>query len=153
MGIKVIAENRKARHNYEILEKLEVGLMLQGSEVKAMREGRANLTDGFARFKGDECYLQSIHIAPYVNGGYANHDPDRPRKVLMHKREMNRWMGKLKTKGLAAIPLKLYFNKRGFVKCELALARGKKLHDKRETLKKRVMDREAQAAIKSRRGG
>jgi SsrA-binding protein len=152
LGIKVIADNRKARFNYEILEKLEVGLALQGSEVKALREGRANLSDGYARFRGDIADLCKIHIAPYVNGGYANHDPERPRRILMHKREMNRWLGKLKTKGFACVPLKLYF-KNGLVKCELALARGKKLHDKRETLKKKVMDREAQAAMKSKRWG
>ncbi|CAM2007266.1 SsrA-binding protein SmpB [Acanthopleuribacter pedis] len=153
MAVKIIAENRKARHDYEILEKVEVGLQLQGSEVKSLREGRANLTDGHARFKDNEAWLISVHVSPYVNGGYANHDPLRPRKILMHRRELDRWMGKIKTKGLAVVPLKLYFNKRGFVKCELALARGKKLHDKRETLKRKVMDREAQAAIKSRRGG
>ena len=153
MGIKIVADNRKARFNYEIIEKLEVGLVLQGSEVKALREGRANLVDGFVRLNGSGGVLCSVHISPYRNGGYANHEPTRPRKILMHKLELNRWLGKLKTKGLTVVPLKLYFNNRGFAKCELALARGKKVHDKRETLKKRVADREAQAAIKNRRVG
>ena len=152
MGIKVIADNRKARFNYEILEKLEVGLALQGSEVKALREGKANLSDGHARFNATTAELVSVHISPYKDGGYANHDPLRPRRILMHKRELNRWLGKLNTKGLTAVPLKLYFNQKGLVKCELALARGKKIHDKRETLKRKAMDREAQAAMKNRRG-
>ena len=152
VGIKVIADNRKARFNYEILDKLEVGLALRGSEVKALREGRANLGDGYARFRGDFVELISVHISPYTNGGYSNHDPLRPRRILMHKYEMNRWLGKLKIKGLSAIPLKLYF-KNGLVKCELALARGKKVHDKRETLKRKTMDREARAAMKSKRWG
>jgi len=152
MGIKLITDNRKARHNYEILEKLEVGMVLLGSEVKALREGRANLKDGYVQFKGDGPYLCSIHIAPYVNGGYANHSPERSRKLLMHKRELNRWRGKIRERGLAAVPLKLYF-KNGRVKCELALARGKKLHDKRETMRRKTMEREAQAAMKNRGWG
>lgn len=152
MGIKIIADNRKARYNYEILEKIEVGLVLQGSEVKALREGKANLSDGHARFNASSAELVSVHISPYKDGGYANHEPTRPRRILMHKKELNRWLGKLKNQGLTVVPLKLYFNQRGIVKCELALARGKKLHDKRETLKRKVMDREAQAAMKNRRG-
>ncbi len=153
MSIKVIADNRKARFNYEIVDRLEVGLVLHGSEVKALREGRANLGDGYASFKSDGAHLLSIHISPYSNGGYANHEPLRPRKILLHKYELNRWLGKLKTKGLTAVPLKLYFNEKGLVKCELALARGKKIHDKRETLRQKAMDREARAAMKSRRWG
>ena len=153
MGIKVIAENRKARHNYEIIEKLEAGLELQGSEVKSLREGRANLTDGHARFNAAGGTLLSVHISPYSHGGYSNHEPRRPRRILMHRHEIHRWLGKLKTKGLTVVPLKLYFNEKGKVKCELALARGKKVHDKRETLKRKAMDRETQAAIKARRRG
>ena len=153
MSVKVIADNRKARFNYEIIEKLEVGLVLQGSEVKALREGRANLGDGYARFDAGGGVLCSVHISAYENGGYANHEPMRPRKILLQRSELNRWLGKMKTKGLTAVPLKLYFNHRGFVKCELALARGKKIHDKRESLKRKAMDREAQAAIKNRRTG
>jgi len=150
MGIKVIADNRKARFNYEILDKLEVGLMLQGSEVKSLREGRANLGDGYAKFNGAGGTLCSVHISPYSHGGYSNHEPLRPRKILLHKRELLKWVGKLKNKGLTVVPLKLYFNEKGLVKCELALARGKKVHDKRESLKKKDLDREAQAAMKNR---
>ncbi len=153
MGIKVVADNRKARFNYEILEKIEVGLVLQGSEVKALREGRANLGDGYARLHAAGGELCSVHISQYANGGYANHDPLRPRRILLHKRELNRWLGKLKTKGLTAVPLKIYFNDRGFAKCELALARGKKVHDKRDALKRKAIERETQAAIKNRRIG
>lgn len=153
MSEKVIADNRKARHNYEIIEKLEVGVMLQGSEVKALRDGKANLGDGYARFKDAVPYLYSVHISPYSHGGYANHEPLRIRQLLMHKREIRRWIGKTQNKGLTMVPLRLYFNKRGLVKCQLALVRGKKLHDKRETLKRKVMDREAQAAMKSKRWG
>ena len=151
MGIRVIADNRKARFNYEIIEKLEVGLVLQGSEVKSLREGRANLSDGYARFHGSGGQLCSVHISPYRNGGYANHEAKRARPILLHKGELNRWLGKIKTRGLTAVPLKLYFNEKGLVKCELGLARGKKLHDKRETLKKKTLDREARAAVKNRR--
>jgi SsrA-binding protein len=153
MGIKVIADNRKARFHYEILEKLEVGLVLQGSEVKALREGKANLGDGFARFNATGGELCSVHISPYKNGGYSNHEPLRPRKLLLHKLEHRRWLGKIKERGLTVVPLKLYFNDGGRVKCELALAKGKKVHDKRDALKKKAIDREAKAAIKNRRMG
>jgi len=153
MSIKVIADNRKARFNYEIIEKVEAGLVLQGSEVKSLREGRANLVDGYATFKGTSGMLVSVHISPYRNGGYANHEPTRPRKLLMHKREIARWIGKIKGSGLTVVPLKLFFDNRGKVKCELGLARGKKLHDKRETLKRKTIDRETKQAIKNRRAG
>jgi len=146
----MIADNRKARYNYEILDKVEAGLMLMGSEVKACREGKASLVDGYARFKGNAGHLCSVHISPYSHGGYSNHEPTRPRKLLMHKREILRWMGKIKGKGLTVVPLRLYFNSQGLVKCELALARGKKLHDKRETLKRKAVDREVRIAIKNK---
>lgn len=151
MGIKIIADNRKARHHYEIMEKLEVGLVLTGSEVKSLREGRANLGDGFVRLNATGGSLHSVHISPYSNGGYSNHEPLRVRNILLHRYELKRWLGKIKTKGLSIVPLKLYFNSKGYVKCELALARGKKLHDKRESLKRKTAEREAQAAIKNRR--
>ena len=153
MSIKVIADNRKARFNYEIIDKIECGLVLTGSEVKALREGKANLGDGFARIKGNAATLHSVHISPYSNGGYANHEPLRTRRLLMHKYEMNRWLGKIKTRGLTCVPLKLYFNEKGMVKCELALARGKKVHDKRESLKRKAIDKEARSAMKNRRMG
>ena len=153
MGVKLIAENRKARFNYEIIEKLEAGLVLQGSEVKALREGKANLVDGYARLNATGGQLCSIHISPYSNGGYSNHEPTRSRTLLLKKRELKRWFGKLKTKGFTIVPLRLYFNEKGFVKCELALARGKKIYDKRESLRKKTLDREAKAAIKDKRMG
>jgi len=150
MSIKVIADNRKARFNYEILEKLEVGLVLQGSEVKALRDGRANLVDGFAQLTGAGAFLNSVHISPYSHGGYANHEPTRSRKILIHRKELDRWLGKVKSRGLTVVPLKLYFNDKGKVKCELALARGKKLYDKRESIKQKDMDRDAKVAAKNR---
>lgn len=150
---KVVADNRKARFQYEILEKLEAGLMLQGSEVKALRDGRANLTDGYASFKDGKAMLRSVHISPYSHGGYANHEPRRARPLLLHKREILRLAGKVATQGLTVVPLKLYFNERGIAKVQLGLARGKKLHDKRETLKRKAMDREAQQAVKNRNLG
>ncbi len=150
VGIKLIADNRKAYHNYEILEKVEAGLALQGSEVKALREGKANLGDGYVRLNARGGQLCSIHISPYSNGGYSNHEPLRPRTVLMHKLEIKRWLGKIKERGLTVVPLKLYFNDKGLVKCELGLARGKNVHDKRETLKRKTAEREAQAAVKNR---
>lgn len=151
MGIKIIADNRKARHNYEVLEKIEVGLVLLGSEVKALREGKANLVDGYARFNASGGQLCSIHISAYSNGGYSNHEPTRPRAILIHKLELRRWVGKIKVKGYTVVPMKLYFNEQGKVKCELGLARGKKTHDKRETLRKKTAEREAAVAIKNRR--
>ena len=150
MGIKLIADNRKARYNYEILDTLEVGLVLMGSEVKALREGKANMGDGFARFNATGGQLCSVHISPYSNGGYSNHEPLRPRNLLIHKLEIKRWLGKIRERGLTVVPLKLYFNDKGFVKCELGLARGKKVHDKRETLKRKTAEREAQAVVKNR---
>jgi len=150
VSIKLIADNRKARHNYEVLEKLEVGLALQGSEVKALREGKANLVDGYARFNASGGQLCNVHISPYRNGGYANHEPLRPRTILLHRLELKRWLGKIKEKGLTVVPLKLYFNQKGMVKCELGLAKGKKVHDKRETLKRQTAEREAQQAVKNR---
>ena len=150
MGIKIITDNRKARFNFEILEKLEVGLVLQGSEVKALRDGRANLVDGFVGFKGNTATLFQVHISPYSHGGaYFNHEPTRPRRILMHKKEILRWQGKLAQKGLTAIPLKLYL-KDGKVKCELGMAKGKKNYDKRESLKQKTLDKEARAAVKDR---
>ncbi|PIE03563.1 MAG: SsrA-binding protein [Acidobacteria bacterium] len=152
MGVKVVAENRKARFQYEIMEKLEAGIELKGSEVKSLRAGHANLGDGHVHFKHGEAFLESVHISPYSHGGYANHQPLRMRKLLMHKREIMRWFGKFKEKGLTAVPLKIYF-KDGKAKVEVALVRGKKLHDKRETLRKKTMDREARTAMKERNWG
>jgi len=141
METKLISKNRKAYHNYKILEVYEAGLVLTGTEVKSIRAGKVNLQDSFARvFKG-ELYLMNAHISPYSHGNINNHDPVRDRKLLLHKNELNRISGLLSKKGLALVALSLYF-KKGRVKAEIGLAQGKKLHDKRESIKKRDIERE-----------
>ncbi len=144
-GIKVVAQNRKARHNYFIEDSYEAGMVLKGTEVKALREGKANLKDGYARIKGGELFLMDVHISPYAFGNRLNHDPLRPRKLLMHGGEIHRLTGKVKEKGFSLIPLSIYFS-RGKAKVSLALAKGKKLYDKRETLKRRAMEKEVERA-------
>ena len=140
---KLVAENRKARFNYAIEDTLEAGLVLTGSEVKSLRAGKANIADAYASDEGGGAlYLINAHIAEYAQSGRANHEPTRPRKLLLHKRELGRLSGAIQRQGMTVVPLKLYFNERGRAKIEIALARGKKLHDKRETLKKRSWDRE-----------
>ncbi len=145
--IKIITVNRKARHDYSILETYEAGIVLKGTEVKSLRDGRANLKDSYVRMIDNEAWLISAHISPYSKGNIMNHDPRRDRKLLLHRTEINRLRGKLEQQGLALVPLRMYF-KRGRAKTELALAKGKRLYDKREDLKRRVMDREAEAAMK-----
>jgi SsrA-binding protein len=146
-----IATNRKAFRDYYILEKMEAGLVLLGTEVKSLREGRANLRDSFARIKDGEAYLYNVHISPYGQAGtHNNHEPKRTRKLLLHRRELNKLLGRVAEKGLTLVPLKLYF-KRGKVKVELALAKGKRLYDKREVLKARTHEREVAAALKYRK--
>jgi SsrA-binding protein len=140
-GIKVVAQNRKARHNYFIEDSYEAGMVLKGTEVKALREGKVNLKDGYARIKGGELFLLDVHISPYAFGNRLNHDPLRPRKLLMHGGEIHRLTGKVKEKGFSLIPLSIYFS-HGRAKVSLALAKGKKLYDKRETLKRRAMEKE-----------
>ena len=140
---KLVAENRKARFNYTIEDKLEAGLVLTGSEVKSLRAGKANIADAYASDEGhDELYLINAHIAEYAQSGHANHEPMRPRKLLLHKRELHRLMGAIQRQGMTVVPLRLYFNARGLAKVELGLAKGKKIHDKRETEKKRDWDRQ-----------
>jgi SsrA-binding protein len=139
---KLVAENRKARFNYEIEEKLEAGIVLLGSEVKSMRAGRANIAESYASDEGGEIYLINAHITEYAQAGRANHAPTRPRKLLLHKRESERLLGAIQRQGMTLVPLRLYFNARGIAKVQLGLARGKKLHDKRETEKKRDWDRQ-----------
>ena len=146
-GIKLIAKNKRARFNYELGDRYEAGMVLTGSEVKSLRMGKANLTDSYARLKNDELWLISCHISPYPWASYDNHEPERPRKLLLHRREINKLAGKLKEGGRSLIPLAIYF-KGGRAKVELALARGKKLHDKRETLKRRTQEREMERALK-----
>lgn len=142
-GVKIVAQNRKARHNYFIEERYEAGMVLQGTEVKALREGRANIKDGYARITDGEVYLMDVHISPYAFGNRFNHDPLRPRKLLMHSREIHRLRGKVKEKGFSLIPLSIYFS-HGRAKVALALAKGKKLYDKREALKRKAMKKEVE---------
>jgi SsrA-binding protein len=137
---KIIATNRKATHDYFILEKYEAGIVLKGTEVKSIRQGKVNLRDSFARIIKGEIFLMNMHISPYTHGNVFNHDPLRDRKLLMHKKEIARLAGKVAQKGLALVPLTLYF-KDGRVKVELALVKGKKLYDKREDIKKRDLQR------------
>ena len=144
-----IAENRKAFHDYHILETFEAGIALLGTEVKGIREGRANLRDSFARVEGGEVWMFNVHINPYSHRGYVDHDPRRKRRLLLHKHEIRKLIGKTVEKGLTLVPTRLYF-KNGKVKVALALAKGKQAHDKRETLRRREVDRETRAAVKER---
>lgn len=139
--IKLIAQNKKAYHDFEIGEKFEAGLVLLGTEVKSLREGRANLKDSYARVKRDEVFLFGLHISPYSHASFDNHDPERIRKLLLHRSEIKRLLGKTQERGFSLVPLKLYF-KEGKAKVEIALARGKKEYDKRESLKKKEETRE-----------
>ena len=145
--MKIIAENRKARHDYIIAESFETGIVLTGTEVKSMRGGRINLKDSYAQIENGEIFLHGMHISPYEHGNIFNVDPLRPRKLLMHKREIMRLFGKVKTDGLTLVPLKVYFE-RDKVKVELALVRGKKLYDKREAAAEKSAKREMDRAIK-----
>jgi SsrA-binding protein len=147
---KNIAENRKAFHDYHILETFETGLVLLGTEVKSIREGRVNLRDSFARIDHGEVFVYNLHIQPYTHRGYADHEPLRPRKLLLHAHEIRKLIGKTVERGMTLVPLRLYF-KSGKVKVAVGLARGKQMHDKRETLKRREVDRETRAAVKQRR--
>ncbi len=146
---KTVVTNRKARHLYDILETLEAGIVLQGTEVKSLRAGKANLGDAYARIKNGEVWLEDMHISPYEHGNVYNHDPLRPRKLLLHKREIKRLMGKVQEKGLTLIPLRVYF-KRGKAKVELALAKGKKIYDRREAIKRRDQERELAAGLRGK---
>jgi SsrA-binding protein len=146
---KIIADNRKALHDYELLETFEAGVALLGTEVKSIREGRVNLRDSYARVEGDELWAFNIHISPYTHRGYADHEPLRKRKLLLHKAEIRKLIGRTVEKGLTLVPLRLYF-KNGRVKMAVSLARGKKAHDKRETIRRREVDRETRAAVKGR---
>ncbi len=149
-GKKIVCKNRKARHEYEILDTIEAGLVLLGPEVKSLRDGRANLTDAYASFEKGEAYLYNMHISPYPHASnIGTLDPTRPRKLLLHKREIKRLMGKTQEKGLTLIPLSVYF-RNGRAKVELALAKGKKIWDKRESIKRRTIDRELQKKYKIR---
>ena len=146
---RVVADNRKAFHDYHVLETWEAGLVLLGTEIKAIREGRVNLRDSFARVDNGEVWLANVHISPYSHTGYAHHEERRQRKLLMHKHEINKLTGLVREKGLTLVPLQLYF-KNGRLKTQLALVKGKQQHDKRETIRRREVDRETRAAVKQR---
>jgi SsrA-binding protein len=144
---KIVCTNKTARHDYFITDTYEAGIVLQGTEVKSLREGRANLKDSYAQIKDGELFLVNCHISPYTHGNQFNHDPTRPRKLLLHKKEIRRLIGKVAEKGFTLIPLKIYF-KNGIAKVELGLAKGKKAYDKREDLKERDAQREVERALK-----
>lgn len=151
MPEKIVCTNRKANFLYEIEETYEAGIQLLGCEVKSLREGRANLSDSFARIVNGEIFLYNFHISPYPHSLEAkNLDPTRTRKLLLHKREIKRLAGKVKEKGYTLIPLKVYFNDRGIAKVELGLAKGKKVYDRREDIKKRDLERELRSKYKGR---
>jgi SsrA-binding protein len=149
MAEKSIAENRAARHNYHLLETFEAGLVLTGGEVKALRAGQAQLKDSYALVRPREAVLLNCHISAYANAGYATHEPERSRRLLLHRREIEKLLGKTREKGLTLVPLRLYF-RNGRVKCELALAKGKQAPDKRAAERKKESDREARQAMKAR---
>ncbi len=144
--VKVVATNRKAHHDYHIEDTLEAGLVLTGSEIKSIRAGQVNLRDSYAAIRDDELWLVNTHIAPYQQASYSNHEPRRDRKLLLHRREINRLIGKLQEKGLTLIPLKIYL-KNSRAKVELGLARGKKLYDKRQTMRERDDRRQIDRAV------
>jgi SsrA-binding protein len=147
-GFKVVADNRQARYLYEILETHEAGVELKGTEIKSIREGRANLRDGYALIRNGEVWLLNVHVSPHPTAGeYFNHDPRRTRKLLLHRQEIRKLIGQVEQKGLTLVPLKMYL-KRGRVKVDLALVRGKKLHDKRDDLKERQDKRDMERAMK-----
>lgn len=148
-GRKVVATNRKARHDFEILDTYEAGLVLTGSEIKSIRAGHVNLREGFVQPRGDELWLLNVHIASYEQAGMFGHDPLRPRKLLLHRREIDRLMSQIQEKGLTLVPTLMYLT-RGRAKIEIALARGKKQYDKRSALRERDSDRQIQRTLNER---
>jgi len=148
-GVKQVAVNRRARHDYDIIETFEAGLVLTGSEIKSIRAGRVNLREGYAQVKGGEIWLYDVHIAPYTRGGYSNHDPKRPRKLLLHRDEINRLAGQVSQRGYTIVPLRLYL-RRGKAKVEIGLGKGRKTYDKRQKIAARDAQREIERARKGR---
>jgi SsrA-binding protein len=147
---KIISENRKAYHDYHLIETFEAGIALLGTEVKAIREGRVNLRDSFGRVEDGEVWVHNVHISAYSHRGYADHDATRRRKLLLHKNEIRKLVGKTVERGMTLVPVRMYF-KAGRVKVAISLAKGKKEHDRRETVKRREADQESRAAMKERR--
>lgn len=148
-AVKTVATNRKAFQEYFIEDRAEAGLVLTGTEVKSLRDGRAQLKDSYVQFRGGEAFLIGAHISPYGSGSWTNHPPERERKLLLHKRELDRWAGAVSTRGVTCVPLSLYF-KGARAKAEIALVKGKKLHDKRDAIRDRDLKREADRAIRRR---
>jgi SsrA-binding protein len=148
-AVKPVASNRKAFHDYFIEDRAEAGLVLTGTEVKSLREGRAQLKDSYVNFRDGEAYLVGAHISPYGSGSWTNHAPERERKLLLHRRELDRWAGAVSTRGVSCVPLSLYF-KGSRAKAEIALVKGKKLHDKRDAIRNRELKREADRAMRRR---
>ena len=146
---RIIADNRKAHHDFHLVETFEAGLALVGTEVKAIREGRVNLRDSFAKIQGGEVFVHNVHIGAYSSRGYADHEPLRPRKLLLHRQEIRKLIGKTTERGMTIVPVRMYF-KDGRVKLAISLAKGKKDYDRRETIKRRETERETRAAIKTR---
>ena len=146
--MKTVTVNKPARFHYEILETFEAGIVLQGSEVKSIREGRITLKDAYADIKQNEVVLLNCHISPYAEAGPFNHEPERPRKLLLHRREIKRLTGKIQERGLTLVPMKVLLNDKGLVKIELGLAKGKKIYEKKEAIKERDREREARSAVK-----
>jgi len=147
--VKVVCQNRKAFHDYSIEDTLEAGIALSGTEVKSLREGKANLKDSYVLVKGQEVFLLNCHISPYSHGNIMNHDPVRTRKLLLHRKEIERMSGKAAAKGYTLIPLKIYF-KASFAKVEIGLAKGKRLFEKRDSIKEREAKREIEKAMKTK---
>jgi SsrA-binding protein len=145
---RIIADNRKAHHDYHLIETFEAGVALVGTEVKAIREGRVTLRDSYARVTGGEVFVHNVHIGSYSSRGYADHEALRPRKLLLHRHEIRKLIGKTTERGMTLVPVRMYF-KNGRVKMAISLAKGKQAHDKRETIRRREIDRESRAAIKS----
>ena len=148
-GERLIADNRKARHDYQLLDTFEAGIVLLGTEVKAIREGRVNLRDSFGRVENGEVFLHNVHISPYSHRGYADHEPLRRRKLLLNKGEIRKLIGKTVERGCTLVPVRMYF-RNGRVKVAVSIAKGKKTHDKRETIRRRQIDRETRALVKGR---
>lgn len=148
-GVRPVATNRKAFHDYFIEDRTEAGLVLTGTEVKSLREGRAQLKDSYVQFRAGEAFLVGAHISPYGAGSWTNHLPERDRKLLLHRRELDRWAGAVATRGVSCVPLALYF-KGSRVKAEIALVKGKKLHDKRDAIREKDLRREADRAMRER---
>ena len=149
-GDRLLASNRKARHDYHILETVEAGLVLTGTEAKSARDGRVQLKDGYVEFRHGAAFLIGVHISPYSQGNRENHEPERPRKLLLRQRELDRMYGRLQTKGLTAVPLAVHLKGR-WIKVDIGLVQGKKLYDKREAARRRELDKEAREAMKEAR--